>query len=100
MRCNILWFVGKICLIKLLFLAVDKVTGTRSMFCMFGAQGQGLAVIFSHHQLPLVCVKKKKGGHVLGSKVKVEFRHLFFRFENGLVFGLPIKLMQISMFFC
>jgi hypothetical protein len=66
---------------------------------MFGAQGQGLAVIFSHHQLPLVCVKKKKGGHVLGSKVKVEFRHLFFHFENGLVFGLPIKLMQISFFF-
>jgi hypothetical protein len=26
---------------------------------MFGAQG--LAVIFSHHQL--ICVKKKKGGH-------------------------------------
>jgi hypothetical protein len=26
---------------------------------------QGLAVIFSHHQ---VCVKKKKGGHFLGAK--------------------------------
>jgi hypothetical protein len=36
---------------------------------------QGLAVIFSHHQ---VCNIKKKGGHVLGGpKVKVEFRHLF-----------------------
>ena len=57
---------------------------------------QWLAVIFSHHQ---VCVKKKKGGHLLGPKVKVEFRHPF-RFENGLIFGLPIKLMQISMFFC
>jgi hypothetical protein len=40
---------------------------------MFGAQG--LTVIFSHHQL--VCVKKKKGGHFLGSKVKVEFRRSF-----------------------
>jgi hypothetical protein len=47
---------------------------------------QGLAVIFSHHQ---VCVKKK-GGHFLGGpKVKVD----------GLVFVLPIKLLQISLFF-
>jgi hypothetical protein len=41
----------------------------------------------------------------LEPKVKVEFQHFFsvhpfFHFENGLVFGLPIKLMQISMFFC
>ena len=35
---------------------------------------QGLTVIFSHHQ---VCVEKKKGGHFLGPKVKVEFRHPF-----------------------
>jgi hypothetical protein len=33
-----------------------------------------------------------------GPKVKVELRHLF-RFKNGLFFVLPIKLMQISMFF-
>jgi hypothetical protein len=31
-------------------------------------------------------------------KEKIEFRHLF-RFKNGLVFVLPIKLMQISLFF-
>jgi hypothetical protein len=35
---------------------------------------QRLTVIFSHHQ---VCVEKKKGGHFLGPKVKVEFRHPF-----------------------
>jgi hypothetical protein len=33
---------------------------------------QGLAVIFSHHQ---VCIKKKKGGTLFGGpKVKVELR--------------------------
>jgi hypothetical protein len=31
-------------------------------------------------------------------KVKVEFR-TFLRFKNGLVFALPIKLNQISLFF-
>jgi hypothetical protein len=30
-----------------------------------GVQPQGLAVIFSHHQ---VCIKKKKGGHLLGGQ--------------------------------
>jgi hypothetical protein len=30
-----------------------------------GLDSQGLAVIFSHHQ---VCVKKKKGGHFLGGQ--------------------------------
>ena len=36
---------------------------------------QGLAVIFSHHQ---VCIKKKKGEHFLGGpKMKIEFLHLF-----------------------
>jgi hypothetical protein len=30
-----------------------------------GFQTQGLAVIFSHHQ---VCIKKKKGGPFLGAK--------------------------------
>ena len=29
------------------------------------AISQGLAVIFSHHQ---VCIKKKKGGHFLGGQ--------------------------------
>jgi hypothetical protein len=35
---------------------------------------QGLAVIFSHHQ---VCVKRRRGTLFLLPKVKVEFRHLF-----------------------
>jgi hypothetical protein len=44
---------------------------------MYWLNSQGLAVIFSHHQ---VCIKKKKGGGRTlfgGPKVKVEFRHLF-----------------------
>jgi len=57
---------------------------------------QGLAVIFSHYQ---VCVKKK-GGHFFGAKSESRVSAPFFRFENGLVFSLPIKLIQISMFFC
>ena len=44
----------------------------------YSLSSQGLAVIFSHHQ---VCIKKNKGGHFYlgggGAKVKVEFRHLF-----------------------
>jgi hypothetical protein len=57
---------------------------------------QGLAVIFSHHQ---VCIKKKKEGHFLGGQKWKKSFGTFFRFKNGLVFVLPIKLMQISMFF-
>ena len=34
-------------------------------FQFHGIQAQGLAVIFSHHQ---VCIKKKKGGHFLGDQ--------------------------------
>ena len=46
------------------------------LFLLLYMHTQGLAVIFSHHQ---VCIKKKKGGYFFGGgpKVKVEFRHLF-----------------------
>ena len=43
-------------------------------------------------------LKRRREDTFGGPKVKVEFRHLF-RFKNGLVIVLPIKLMQISMFF-
>jgi hypothetical protein len=36
---------------------------------------QGLAVIFSHHQ---VCIKKKKGGHFLGAKSESRISAPFF----------------------
>ena len=62
-----------------------------------GFVSQGLAVIFSHHQ---VCIKKKKGGHFWGgAKSESRVSAPFFASKNGLVFVLPIKLMQISMFF-
>ena len=50
--------------------------------------------------LPITRYVLKEEGRTLFllPKVKVEFRHLF-RFKNGLVFVLPIQLMQISLFF-
>jgi hypothetical protein len=58
-----------------------------------GFQTQGLAVIFSHHQ---VCIKKKKGGPFLGDKSEKYSFGTFFRFKNGLVFVLPLCLKPFS----
>jgi hypothetical protein len=43
-------------------------------------------------------LKEVGRAHFLLPKVKVEFRQLS-SFKNGLVFALPIKLNQISLFF-
>ena len=58
-------------------------------------RAQGLTVIFSHHQ---VCIKKKKGGHFWGAKSESRVSAPFFA-SKTVVFVLPKKLMQISMFF-
>ena len=53
---------------------------------------QGLAVIFSHHQ---VCIKKKKGGHIFwGPKVKVEFRHLFSLQKRFMLIVMVVYLQE------
>jgi hypothetical protein len=59
----------------------------------FGAQG--LAVIFSHHQ---VCVKRRREDTFFAAQSESRISAPFFA-SKTVVFVLPIKLMQISLFF-